>query len=704
MDQNVQTIFGRDKGLTERDEMTTPRYFHHQDLIRNPDPGKTIKQKNLINLWNRHHFTDDMVYVHLHHPQYKEDILVRAYPEPCCGGSMTCRWPKESRRFTENADILNIILTDGLSVFLVPTRLKDVQKDHFTIYLPDKGYILGQRRARRYLCRGVYAEVVQNGFRARGLLMDFSALAFGVKVSPEAIGSFRWFNADCPSTVHFYRDEQMIFSASCHCIRQTSDQAVRDIVFAPTTSQMSRFPKKKWRDPRVQIKPLPNITFDHPATKKKIQLDIQDLSTSGFAVHVSAAEDVLMPGMIIPELTMNYAGALKIRCKAQVLYRREDKKKSIRYGFVILDMDVVNYNRLSHIVMNFIDPGAHVADEVDVDQLWEFLFESGFIYPKKYDLVQAYRQPMKETYRRLYRDNPEIFTQITYQRNGRIYGHASMVRSYKRTWMVHHLAARPLNNKRTGLQVLKQIMHYFNGLYRLPAVEMDYMMFYFRPENRFPDHFFGGFARHFNNPRACSLDLFSYLNCQTSGVRQPLPAGWLLEPCTASDIGELERFYRNASGGLLLDVLRLGKDNEDGESLSHLYARHGFTRHCESFSLKENGMLKAVLIANRSDPGLSLSDFLNGIKILVNDSAGLPWEALSSAISQLAGLYTIDKISLLVYPSSYLEAKGVLFEKRYNLWIIDGHHAREYSEYMMKNAKLRLSFLIRALMKKYLKT
>jgi hypothetical protein len=247
-------------------------------------------------------------------------------------------------------------------------------------------------------------------------------------------------------------------------------------------------------------------------------------------------------------------------------------------------------------------------------------------------------------------------------------------------------------------------MHYFNGLYRLPAVEMDYMMFYFRPENRFPDHFFGGFARHFNNPRACSLDLFSYLNCQTSGVRQPLPAGWLLEPCTASDIGELERFYRNASGGLLLDVLRLGKDREDGESLSHLYARHGFTRHCESFSLKENGMLKAVLIANRSDPGLSLSDFLNGIKILVNDSAGLPWEALSSAISQLAGLYTIDKISLLVYPSSYLEAKGVLFEKRYNLWIIDGHHAREYSEYMMKNAKLRLSFLIRALMKKYLKT
>ncbi|MCX5827805.1 MAG: hypothetical protein NTV58_07365 [Deltaproteobacteria bacterium] len=703
MDQDVQKIFKLGKGFTQHDEIFTPWPFHNQDLVRNPDSSKTIKQKKLINMWNRHHFTEGMVYVHLHHPQYKEDILVRAYPEPCSNGSMACRWPEESRRITENANILNIILTDGLSVFLIPTRLREVQRDHFTIYLPDKGYILGQRRARRFLCRGISAEVVQNGFRAWGLLNDFSALAIAVKVSPEVTGSFRWFNAECPSTVHLYRDGQMIFSASCHCIRQTADHEVRDIVLAPATTQMSRFPKKKWRDPRVQIKPVPNITFDHPATKKKIQLDIHDLSTSGFAVHVSTAEDVLMAGMIIPDLTMNYAGALKIRCKAQVLYRHVDKKKGIRYGFVILDMDVANYDRLSHIVMNFIDPGAHVADEVDVDQLWEFLFESGFIYPQKYDLVQAYREPLKETYRRLYRDNPEIFTQITYQRNGRIYGHASMVRSYKRTWMVHHLAARPLKNKRTGLQVLKQVMLYFNGLYRLPAVEMDYMMFYFRPENRFPDHFFGGFSRHFNNPRACSLDLFSYLNYPTSDVRQPLPEGWSLEPFISSDIGELDRFYRNASGGLLLDVLRLGKDRKHGEYLSQLYARHGFKRNCQSFSLKENGLLKATLIANQSDLGLSLSDFLNGIKILVNDTDGLPWETLSAAISQLAGLYTIDKISLLVYPSSYLETKGVPFEKLYNLWIIDGHHAREYSEYMMKNAKLRLSFIFRALMKKYLK-
>ena len=114
-------------------------------------------------------------------------------------------------------------------------------------------------------------------------------------------------------------------------------------------------------------------------------------------------------------------------------------------------------------------------------------------------------------------------------------------------------------------------------------------------------------------------------------------------------------------------------------------------------------MLKAVLIANRSDPGLSLSNFLNGIKILVNDTDGLPWETLSAAISQLAGLYTIDKIPILLYPSSYLDAKGIPFEKQYNLWILAVHYGREFGEYMMANTKMRLKFFIRFLIKKYLK-
>lgn len=689
---------------SESDRVAIPFYFRHQDLIRNYSSNKTIKQRKLINLWNRIHFMDGMVNVHLRHPLYQEDLLIQAYPVPCNGNSMTCHWPEENGHFTENASILNIILTDGLTLFLIPaTDVRDIQKDHFTIQLPDKVYILGQRQARHYRCQGINTEMVQYGFQAHGHLTDFSSLAFSIKLSPEETDTFRYFDAEYPSTVNLFRDGHRVFSASCRCIRQTSDQGGREIVWVPTTNKISRFIKKKLRNPRVEIKPLPNIAFEHPLIRKNIQLDVKNISTSGFTVDLTADEDVLMTGMIIPDLAINFIGAFKIQCTAQVIYRRVEKNNHIRYGFVILDMDIVNYNRLSHIILNIIDPGTHIADTVDLHHLWKLFFESGFIYPMKYELVQANRKSMKETYQRLYRDNPAIIAQLTYQQNGRIYGHVSMVRSYDRTWMVHHLAAIPLHNKRTGLQILKQIVRYFDGLYRLPSVGMDYMMFYFRPENHFPNHFFGGFARYLNNPRACSLDLFSHLNYPTSCILQPLPEGWSLEPCTDTDVEELNRFYQKASGGLLLDVVRLGKNNEEGKVLSRLYARYGLTRSYQGISLKQNGSLKAVLIVNQSDAGLSLADFLNGIKILVIDEAGLPWPILSAAISQLAGNYKIEQIPILVYPSDYLSTQGITLGRQYNLWIMDVDYGQEYGEYMMENTKFKLKFIARLLIKKYLR-
>ena len=705
MNQQRPKIVGEVFSNPDPVPVTVPAYFQNHNLIRNLDSKKIIKQRQLINLWNRIHFMDGTVRIRIRHPRHREELLVEAYPLPCGDKSMSCIWPEQNRQCVEGAHLLDIILTDGLTMFLIPAKFRNIQQDRFTIDMPPKAYILGKRQARHFDCQGIQATLVQDGFQAQGMLTDFSSRAFTIKVAPDGTGSFRWFNADRTSIINLYRNGQMVFSASCRCIRQTPDQDVRDIVFAPKVNQMSRFLKKKWRSPRVSVSPVPNITFEHPLIRKNIQLDIRDLSTSGFAVDLEADEDVLMVGIIIPHLTMNFSGALKISCKAQVLYRRAVKKNLIQYSFTILDMDVVAYNRLSHILMNIVDPGVHVAEAVDTDQLWEFLFDSGFIYPKKYNTVHANREAMKEIYLRLYRDNPEIIAQLTYQRNGRIYGHASIVRAYRRTWMVHHLAARPLNKKRTGLQVLKNIMHYFSGFYRMPSIEMDYLMFYYRPENRFPDYFFGGFARHFKNPRACSLELFSYFNYPTYSQRKSLPEGWTLRECEPADLEELGRFYRNTSNGLLLDVLSLDKEGDAGSSLSELYARHGFLRTCRSMSLKQNGRLKAVMIVNRSNVGLNLSDFLNGLKILITDAAGLPWPVLSAAISQVADVYRMDQIPVLIYPSEYFKAQNVsISEKKYNLWLLDAHYGREYSEYMMENIKFRIKFIFRLIIKKFKET
>ena len=159
-----------------------------------------------------------------------------------------------------------------------------------------------------------------------------------------------------------------------------------------------------------------------------------------------------------------------------------------------------------------------------------------------------------------------------------------MLRAYQRTWMVHHLAARPLRGKHTGLFILKNIMNFFTSLHRYPSIPIDHLMFYFRPDNYFPNLFFGGFARDFGNPRVCSMDLFAYMSHPTDRLGTPLPPGWQLEAFEPRHLPELESFYRNTSGGLLLDALLLGQTDEGYETVEEAYRRHGLYRQWRAYA------------------------------------------------------------------------------------------------------------------------
>ena len=688
----------------ERKFLLPPRLFKHQDLTKPPKSSPRINKKKLTNIINHINFTNGHLWVQLKDPRYEEDIFVRAHPEPCMGETITCQWSKESITSFEYHRFLNLVIDDGMSAIIVPAKLLNISRDHFTIHMPDTGYVLGKRQARRYTCHEVTAELSQSGFLARGDLLDFSPLSFRIKVTPDFDGSFHWLNPDEPLALNLYRNQRILFSGPCRFIHQTSNMSVKEIVLSPLVKQFNRFKGRKIRSPRMQLAPSSSISFEHPFSRKRVQRDIHDISVTGFSVHERDDECVLLPGMIIPELNINYSGAITMPCTAQVLYRRKEKKGLFRCGLVILDMDVTTYGKLSNILGNMVDANVHVCDEIGMDALWEFFFETGFIYSKKYNLIELHRNDFKETYRKLYQDKPEIASHMTYQKNGQIYGHVSMIKAYERSWMVHHLAARPVpgTNKHTGVPLLRQIIHYFEGFYRLPAFKMDHWICYYRPQTKFMDLFFGEFARHFRNPRGCSLDLFAYKSHPTVSPQGRLPDGWLLREFSTSDLFELERFYRNSSNGLLLDILRLGHGASDDESLEELYKRHGLTRKWKAYSLTYMHELKAVLIVNQSDLGINLSELLNGIKIIITDSACLPWDVLSSAIARLTGIYEVEKIPLLIYPHTYLENKDISYEKQYIMFIMDMQYGKDFLDYMKGRLKAKIRFLIRFLIKGYL--
>ena len=323
-----------------------------------------------------------------------------------------------------------------------------------------------------------------------------------------------------------------------------------------------------------------------------------------------------------------------------------------------------------------------------MDALWEFFFDSSFIYPMKYRLIQPHKERLKETYRRVYQERPEIARHLTYQRNGRIYGHISMVRAYERTWMIHHYAAKAIDSKRAGFILLKRLMHYLNEMCCLPSANMDYIMCYFRPQNKFPDRIFGSFARALNNPQGCSMDLFKYVPYSSLSLSTKLPKGWSLKQSSAQDLWEMNRFYSHYSNGLFLDALGLGQEDSRGESLEEVYSKLGFLRRLKVYSLSYRGRLNAVLIVDQSDMGFNLSELLNSIKILVINPEGLPWNILSNAIGQLTSAHHMERVPILFYPFHYAEASNVPYQKQYQLWILNVRFGDDYLHYMQRKFKM----------------
>ncbi|MGZ6249185.1 MAG: hypothetical protein ACXWMC_06195, partial [Syntrophales bacterium] len=314
-------------------------FFQHDDLINAIDAGSRIKKENLINTLNRIHFMGDSICTLLRHPRYDEAILVKAIPETIEKDELTCSWDKSHTSFSlETFQFSYLIVMDQQSIILIPAKLLGIDSAGFKVLLPEESYVISKRVTNRFPCRDVKAELTQSGFLARGSLIDFSPQSFRIKVRPEMPSSYHEFNPDATVTIRLTSEGKMLFSGNCRCLRQTHEIHDWEIVLAPLSEQIKRFQTRKVRHPRSRIFPPPMAVFEHPFFKRKVQREINDISITGFSVYDDAVDGILLPGMIIHGMLIIYAGELKMRCTAQVIYRKKQEENKVCCGLAVLDM------------------------------------------------------------------------------------------------------------------------------------------------------------------------------------------------------------------------------------------------------------------------------------------------------------------------------------------------------------------------------
>lgn len=668
--------------LSQRDEL-----LKALESAKRLDP---IKTTNLINYIN---FSNGSVSVILNHPVYKESILLRAIPEPCLGKEAIFRWADNRPSHLKLHEYIfeHIMIHDDQSIIIIPAKLIHMDETCLRVDLDD-GYIVNRRRAKRYVCGDIKVSLRQSGSVTEGKLSDFDPLGFKVALNSKDGEPNIWFNPDNQIVVDIYRDNTMFFSGTCRFVRQNRETLPREIVLSASDETFNRFRKKPIRNPRHHISPTPTITFEHPFFKTKIQRDVFNISNSGLSVIENDNDGVLMVGMILPDLSINFTGILQsaVKCVGQVVNRQSDPDNGIICGIAILDMDIDNHGRLTHVMGILGEPHSRLSQEINPDKIWKFFFDTGFMYPDKYQHVHAIREEIKSVYETLYKDSPDIARHFTYEKKGRIMAHIAMLKAYTTTWVMHHHAARSSEDGFAGLKVLRQLVYYLNGLSRYPSAKTEYALGYYRPQNEFPNMVFGEFSRELNNVKGCSLDMLSYAIVSTKDSEAPLPGGCSLTDCSSYDIWELDRYYQHRSGGLLLDALGIKTGLMVDPGLEEHYRQLGFLRKCSTCSLSVNGTLTAVFIVDQSSPGMNLSDLLNGIKVIILKPELLSWRVLSCAVSRLSGVFPYDEVPLLIFPSDYVNIQNIKLEKQYQLCIINlRDNENDYMEYISRRFRMR---------------
>lgn len=268
-----------------------------------------------------------------------------------------------------------------------------------------------------------------------------------------------------------------------------------------------------------------------------------------------------------------------------MIYRRPEEEADI-CGLAIIDMSPEEHTQLLHFLHQLRDPHAFIGKELDMNTLWRFFFASGFLYPEKYQHLLERKQEIKELYKRLYLQTPGIARHFLYREGQEIRGHMAMLRTYENSWLLHHHAASMEKNNFAGLHVLNQAGSFTNNSHRIQSLHMDYLMCYFRKDNKFPKKVFGSIADKIGNPKACSTENLCYFHIPApGGTLPPLSEDWTLSAAEKDDFADLQDFYDQRSQGLMLETFNL-RGRRDSTTLFEEYRKAGLFRDIQYVALK----------------------------------------------------------------------------------------------------------------------
>ena len=527
-----------------------PEYCHL------PANLKILNHNQLINLINLKNFLEKDVFLVFSHPRYKKLLQFPVKPSPAHNDRVECLLTNipGTPALSRDSRLVCLLIDEGRSVVIAKPEDLQYEEDRLRLKIPLKGIEVASRKNRRFVSPSIRAHLLQDGFRCRGRLNEFSITSLRAVITEAEIPHWNWINPDKPLTIQLNgEDGEVVYSGQAALLKEWDQQRDRVVVLRLLENGFERVKKRELRTDRFKLFPPPNIVFQHPLIRKLVKFPAQDISITGFSVEEEEAENAnLIPGLILPEIKIEFPDLSCLKCRGQIVYRKQAQGDRFQFGFYILQISTEDHLRLSNLLNKTVNQNVEMGGQIDVESLWSLFFRSGFIYPQKYEQMIKNKQHLPEIYKNVYMDHPEIARHFTYQERGEIQGHIGMLRVYENAWMIHHYAADPeFRYKKVGLTLLYQLHRYINDSLNLSQSRMKYIICYFQSTNKFSNLIFGGAVRKIKNLSVVSQDGLAFLYYPHYLRPEVLPEPWVIEKADPEDMEKLTEFYQDYSGGLL---------------------------------------------------------------------------------------------------------------------------------------------------------
>ena len=435
---------------------------------------ESVPLKRLVNILNYANFKGDGVLVNLRSSQNGSRLTLKAAPLPCCGNTAHLSWSESPPTDIDIAyDLVDFFIDIGSKLLVVGGRPTDISLSGITVLLPERCYAISRRRIERH--RSVLAHVTLSRNRAKvtGLLRDFGGGFLKVRFAARDLGLLPIASGKPQLQIALTHGNTTVFTGKGLVKRRLAGGESIDLVL-----EVVRFVEKKPEvSPEAAFEPALVATCRHPLSDKIVRVHLIRASYNALVVREHPEHVTFFKGLIIPEMRLDFGAGDSAQCTAKVVASDADT-----WLMSILDMPILDQRKLFSFIERERGMASTVCAKIDPDDLLEFFFEAGFIYPEKYASMAHSRDQLKTILSRLYIDAPSISQHFVHDNRGIIDAHISMVRFYRRTWIIHHHAA--LGNG-AGSTVLARIFRYINSYSALPSTHMDYLMCYYRHETGF---------------------------------------------------------------------------------------------------------------------------------------------------------------------------------------------------------------------------